>query len=72
MFVTGDTVSTDTRDFLHSTGRPVLHKPFSLDELRNHMEEFAAAKDERIALPANGGRYDTGKGATRIRRRSSR
>jgi len=72
MFVTGDTVSTDTRDFLHSTGRPVLHKPFSLDELRSRMEEFAAAKDERLALSPNGGRHNVTDGATRIRRRGSR
>ena len=71
MFVTGDTVSPETREFLRSVERPVLHKPFSLEELRNHMEEFAAAKDERLALVANGGRHDLTKGSTRIRRRSS-
>lgn len=70
MFITGDTVSTETRDFLQSTGRPVLHKPFSLEELRGQMEEFAATKDERLALGAHGGGRPLTKGSTRIRRRS--
>ncbi|MFN8651487.1 MAG: ATP-binding protein [Gemmatimonadales bacterium] len=33
-FSTGDTVRGDTLDFLESSGRPCLHKPFSLAELR--------------------------------------
>jgi CheY-like chemotaxis protein len=33
-FSTGDTVRGDTLDFLESSGRPCLQKPFSLAELR--------------------------------------
>ncbi len=35
VFATGDTVRGDTLDFLESLGRPYLHKPFTLAELRN-------------------------------------
>jgi two-component system NtrC family sensor kinase len=34
VFATGDTVRGDTLAFLRSVGRPYLHKPFSLTELR--------------------------------------
>ena len=34
VFTTGDSISTQTRDQLERYGRPVLRKPFSLDELR--------------------------------------
>jgi len=34
VFSTGDTVRDDTMAFLEHTGRPVLHKPFKLAELR--------------------------------------
>src|SRR6188472_2143652 len=34
VFSTGDTVRGDTLTFLESLGRPYLHKPFSLAELR--------------------------------------
>lgn len=34
VFSTGDTVRGDTLDFLERQGRPVLHKPFSLGDLR--------------------------------------
>jgi len=33
VFTTGDVISNDTQDFLKQTGRPVLLKPFSPDEL---------------------------------------
>ena len=33
IFTTGDVISSDTQDFLKQTGRPVLLKPFSPDEL---------------------------------------
>jgi two-component system NtrC family sensor kinase len=35
VFSTGDTVRGDTLSFLESLGRPYLHKPFSLAELRS-------------------------------------
>jgi DNA-binding response OmpR family regulator len=34
VFATGDTVRGDTLEFLESLGRPYLHKPFTLAELR--------------------------------------
>jgi CheY-like chemotaxis protein len=34
VFATGDTVRGDTLQFLERLGRPFLHKPFKLDELR--------------------------------------
>jgi two-component system NtrC family sensor kinase len=34
VFATGDTVRGDTLQFLEHLGRPYLHKPFKLDELR--------------------------------------
>jgi two-component system NtrC family sensor kinase len=34
IFATGDTVRDDTQAFLEHTGRPYLHKPFKLAELR--------------------------------------
>ncbi len=33
LFITGDTIGRDTRDFLTATGRQVLHKPFDIQEL---------------------------------------
>ena len=33
IFITGDTMSPDTLDFIAHTGNPVITKPFSLDEL---------------------------------------
>jgi two-component system NtrC family sensor kinase len=35
IFATGDTVRGDTLQFLESLGRPFLHKPFTLAELRS-------------------------------------
>jgi DNA-binding response OmpR family regulator len=34
IFTTGDVMSNDTQNFLKQTGRPVLLKPFSPDELK--------------------------------------
>ena len=34
IFATGDTVRGDTLSFLEGLGRPYLHKPFTLAELR--------------------------------------
>jgi len=41
VFSTGDTVRGDTLAFLESLGRPYLHKPFSLSELRRLLGEIA-------------------------------
>lgn len=40
-FSTGDTVRGDTLSFLEASGRPCLHKPFSLAELRALLRESA-------------------------------
>jgi signal transduction histidine kinase/ActR/RegA family two-component response regulator len=42
VFTTGDSISTQTRDALERADRPVLRKPFSLDELREMLERVAA------------------------------
>jgi signal transduction histidine kinase len=42
-FSTGDTVGGDTLAFLERSGRPCLHKPFSLAELRTLLREAARA-----------------------------
>ncbi len=41
IFATGDTVRGDTLDFLESLGRPYLHKPFTLAELRTVLASVA-------------------------------
>src|SRR5437667_389995 len=42
VFTTGDSISTQTRDALERADRPVLRKPFSLDDLREMLERVAA------------------------------
>ncbi len=41
VFTTGDSISVQTRDQLQRAERPVLRKPFSLDELREMLERVA-------------------------------
>ena len=41
VFTTGDSISLHTRDALQQADRPVLRKPFSLDELREMLERVA-------------------------------
>lgn len=43
VFVTGDTVSTSTREFLKKTNRPMLAKPFDPERLRALVNEQLAA-----------------------------
>ncbi|MGH7537345.1 MAG: ATP-binding protein [Gemmatimonadales bacterium] len=43
IFATGDTVRGDTLQFLETLGRPFLHKPFTLAELRTVLGSVAAA-----------------------------
>lgn len=40
LFLTGDTLNPNTRNFLNSVGRPFLNKPFTLDELRDAVEKL--------------------------------
>jgi signal transduction histidine kinase len=42
VFITGDSISQQTRDQLQRSERPVLRKPFSLEELREMLERVAA------------------------------
>jgi len=44
-FVTGDTASTEARDFLGATGNLVLNKPFDVEELVQRVQEFVAPTD---------------------------
>jgi DNA-binding response OmpR family regulator len=39
IFTTGDAINPDTRDFLEQSGRPLLPKPFTLDELKTVVRE---------------------------------
>lgn len=39
IFTTGDVISNDTQDFLKQAGRPLLLKPFTLDELQAIVRE---------------------------------
>ena len=41
VFATGDSISAQTRDQLEASGRPVLRKPFSLEELREMLGRVA-------------------------------
>ena len=43
IFATGDTVRGDTLQFLETLGRPFLHKPFTLAELRTVLGSVVAA-----------------------------
>src|SRR6266446_5034280 len=42
VFTTGDSISTQTRDALERADRPVLRKPFSLDDLREMLERVTS------------------------------
>ena len=41
VFITGDSLSARTRDQLEASGRPVLRKPFGLEELREMLDRVA-------------------------------
>ena len=42
IFVTGDTLNDETRNFVESTGNPWLGKPFALEELEQHIQACLA------------------------------
>ena len=46
IFTTGDMVGGDTDDFLEQAGRPVLPKPFTLDELKAIVRETLKGIEE--------------------------
>jgi hypothetical protein len=41
-FMTGDTMSVETQQFLEGSGRPVLSKPLSIARVRAVIDEVAA------------------------------
>ncbi len=43
VFTTGDSISLKTRDLLQHSERPVLKKPFNLEELREVLDRVAGA-----------------------------
>jgi two-component system NtrC family sensor kinase len=55
MFVTGDTVSPSTQEFLRKAGRPMLAKPFDPERLRaavnDNLKRIAADEAARDAAP---------------------
>ena len=44
VFITGDTMTEETNDFLTSSGRPYLAKPFSPNEIMDIVEKELAAR----------------------------
>ncbi|MEE8045943.1 MAG: ATP-binding protein [Dehalococcoidia bacterium] len=67
LFITGDTVSPDTRTFLEQTRVDVLHKPFSLEELRHAMDKFAVLKEQRPVESDVSDRPDLSAGLTQMK-----
>jgi two-component system NtrC family sensor kinase len=49
IFITGDTVSPDTRSFLQTVRNPVLSKPFKIGPLREAMERVLAEEPAPVA-----------------------
>lgn len=70
LFITGDTVSPVTQAFLEEQDVDVMHKPFSLEELRSNMQHFAALKDRRGPEKETGKRPDLTAGISRITRKN--
>ena len=46
MFITGDTLTPATLNYIRSTGRKLLTKPFGLPELTTAIRELIAAQDD--------------------------
>lgn len=70
LFITGDTVSPATQAFFEEENVDVLHKPFSLEELRIKLQYFAALKDRRSSGGETGKRPDLTEGISPITRKS--
>ena len=43
IFITGDTISPETQDFVFTTGYPVVSKPLDMDDLRRQVREVLEA-----------------------------
>jgi signal transduction histidine kinase/ActR/RegA family two-component response regulator len=52
VFMTGDTVSAETRSFLESTGSLWVEKPFDFDELRERLLKFVSGGRRHRPVPA--------------------
>ena len=53
IFLTGDTLSPGTREFLEKTGVPCLSKPFALSDVREIVQHvLQALQDELVAEPS--------------------
>jgi len=55
IFVTGDTMSPHTLDFLESSGVPYLAKPFLVEELKQIVHQASAGTSARAPLAVSGG-----------------
>ncbi len=49
IFLTGDTLSPGTREFLEKTGAPCLAKPFALNEVREIVQQVLQTQDSEMA-----------------------
>ena len=45
IFLTGDTLSPGTREFLEKTGAPCLSKPFALSDVRDIVQRVLQSQD---------------------------
>ncbi len=55
IFVTGDTMSPHTLDFLESSGVPYLAKPFLVEELKQIVHQASAGTSARMPTAVSGG-----------------
>jgi two-component system NtrC family sensor kinase len=44
VFMTGDTMSAETQQFLQGSGRPILMKPLTIDRVRGILDEILAVR----------------------------
>jgi CheY-like chemotaxis protein len=49
IFLTGDTLSPGTREFLEKTGAPCLSKPFALSDVREVVQRALQAQQDDVA-----------------------
>ncbi|PKB79554.1 MAG: hypothetical protein BZY88_12690 [SAR202 cluster bacterium Io17-Chloro-G9] len=45
IFITGDTISPDTQDFILTTGNPAVSKPLNMDDLRRQVRNCLESTD---------------------------
>jgi PAS domain S-box-containing protein len=59
VFLTGDTLSAGTREFLEQTGVPCLSKPFALSDVREIVQRILQAQEAQMAEDSSGGAAPT-------------